>query len=80
MAYDSNKTIWPVGSIVIHAGDSKRDGKMLMRVIGYTSDGMAKTEYINLRQSRRRVYKNDIKWLLDPVQFGVKTQSAPEVQ
>jgi hypothetical protein len=49
MSYEENDINWAIGSIVIHAGDSK-DHKMLMVVTGGKSiDGeiLLETEYLN---------------------------------
>lgn len=59
-----NTTHWKKGDLVIHDADAKTD-KMLMRVIGYTRDGLCKTQYVD-RSHRRTVYKNEIAFLHDP--------------
>lgn len=59
-----NTTHWQKGDLVIHDADAKTD-KMLMRVIGYTRDGLCKTQYVD-RQHRRTIYTNELKYLHDP--------------
>jgi hypothetical protein len=72
MLYPPNTIKWAKGNIVIHWCDAK-EPKMLMRVIGYTRDGLIKTQYID-KQHKRTVWINDLKNLLDPRDFGLKAQ------
>lgn len=59
-----NTTHWKAGDLVIHDADAKTD-HMLMRVIGYTSDGLCKTQYVE-ETKRRTVFTNELKYLHDP--------------
>lgn len=69
MNYEANTNHWVKGHIVIHDADAK-EPRMLMRVIGYTRDGLCKTQYCS-RWLRRTVWKNEIKFLHDPARFGI---------
>lgn len=73
--YDPNTRHWNIGDFVIHSIDYKAD-YMLMVITGYTREGLAKTRYIKphpkmSKRDLRRVWVNDIKWLLDPAKFGI---------
>src|SRR5690242_15892723 len=67
--YAPNTITWQRGDVVLHYADAKHP-KMFMRVIGYTRDGLCKTQYIGA-DHKRTIYKNDIKNLLDPTKFGL---------
>lgn len=69
MNYKANTHHWRKGDIVIHDADAKHP-KMLMIVIGYTRDGLCKTQYVDKRR-RRKIFKNEIADLHDPDQFGI---------
>lgn len=70
---DTPNTIhWKTGDIVIHDKDAKCD-HMLMRVIGYTRDGLCKTEYVE-QTKRRTIYENEIKFLHDPNRPDIKAR------
>lgn len=73
MIYDANTIRWPVGALVIHDADAKRPD-MLMRVIGYTADGLCRTQYID-RGNGKTVWENDIKYLHAPHRFRIQTPS-----
>lgn len=70
MNYEPNTTHWGKGDIVLHDADEKTP-KMFMRVIGYTRDGLCKTQYVDKRH-KRTVYRNEIKWLHSVERFGFK--------
>lgn len=70
MLYEPNTIQWRRGDIVIHHADAK-EPKMLMRVIGYTRDGLVKTQYVDSRQ-KRTIYRNALKNLLDPRDFQLE--------
>lgn len=65
----ANEIQWRKGDIVIHDADAK-EPKMLMKVIGYTRDGLCKTQYIS-RDHKRTVWKNDIQYLHKPEMFKI---------
>lgn len=69
MPYEPNLTHWPRGSYVLHSGDAKQP-RSLMKIIGYTRDGLAKCKYVSKRKPRQ-IYINEIQHLHDPNQFGV---------
>lgn len=69
MNYEPNLTKWMRDAIVIHDADAK-EPKMLMRVTGFTRDGMVKTKYINPALPRRE-YRNNAIYLHDPARFGI---------
>jgi hypothetical protein len=71
MNYEPNTTQWQKGDIVIHDADAK-EACMLMRVIGYTRDGLCKTKYVD-KSRKRTVWKNGIEFLHDPARFGIVT-------
>lgn len=72
MNYEANTTKWKKGDIVIHDADAKEE-RMLMVVIGYTRDGLVKTEYIDRIWHYKNRYHNELKYLLDPARFGIVT-------
>lgn len=68
-----NTTVHSVGALVIHDCDAKRDD-MLMRVVGYDSDGMVRTVYVDTERqlrSRRKYWVNDLKYLHAPERVGM---------
>lgn len=74
MNYEPNTHTWEIGDLVLHDADRKHTD-MLMKVIGYTRDGLCRTKYINpfpLEHGFKRVYKNEIKCLHDPKRFGIE--------
>jgi hypothetical protein len=76
MPYPDNKIYWPADKIVLHKADAKHP-KMYMRVIGYTRDGLCKTQYVNLLQMRK-IWTNPISELLDPEDFGLRGTEDPD--
>ncbi len=86
MNYEPNKIQWKVGDFVIHDIDRK-DIDMIMQVIGYQKNGLCKTVYWKIHEwdrvcptcgnmmkvsdKRKRVYKNDIKFLHPLGAFGI---------
>jgi hypothetical protein len=71
--YEANARHWATGDLVLHDGDRK-EARMLMRVEGYTDDGLVRTRYIHPEMTRR-VWTNRAAVLHDPARFGV---SLPE--
>lgn len=74
--HPDNRVRWAVGTLVIHRGDAKMSC-MLMRVIGYTEEGLAQTQYVaahcrDFEKSTKKVWTNDIADLLYPADFGIK--------
>jgi len=70
--YAENSRRWKVGDLVIAMSDAK-EVSMLMRVIGYDGD-LCITIYEREAVWIKRIPKhwtNDIKYLLDPVKFGL---------
>jgi hypothetical protein len=67
MLYPPNTIQWKKGDIVIHWADAK-EPKMLMRVIGYTRDGLCKTQYVDPNRTRQ-VWTNRVTSLLNPKDF-----------
>ncbi len=72
MNNEPNTTHHAVGDLVIHDADAKTD-EMLMRVIGYTSDGKVKTKYANASRGVR-TYVNPIEVLHDPDRPDVRAR------
>lgn len=70
MAYPRNTHRWQKGDLVIHAADAKQS-HMLMRVIGYTKDGLCKTRY-DQPGHKRTVWQNELQYLLNPADFGIE--------
>jgi hypothetical protein len=86
MNYEQNKITWKVGDFVLHDIDAKRP-EMIMQVIGYQGNGLCKTVYfythewdricptcgqtMKVSDKRKRVYKNDIKYLHPLGAFGI---------
>lgn len=64
MNYEPNTTQWQKGDFVLHDADAK-EPRMLMRVIGYTRDGLCKTQYMT-PDHKRTIWKNRIAVLHDP--------------
>ena len=80
MGYPANTKQWRRGDLVIQIGDAKRDDKMLMHVVGYTREGLARTRYVYPdSRGKQRVYMNDIQYLLDPSDFGIDTTRAKAI-
>lgn len=71
MNYEPNTQQWFRGDAVIHDADAKRPD-MLMRVIGYTKDGLIRTIYVDTAKHGRTVYQNELKYLHDPRRFEIK--------
>jgi hypothetical protein len=71
MNYEPNTTTWKLDDLVIHDADAK-NVNMLMRVIGYTTDGQCRTVYVDDTRRRGNVFVNDIKYLHDPARFGIE--------
>lgn len=69
MNYEPNNIRWRKGDIVLHDADAK-EPRMFMRVIGYTRDGLCKTQYVD-KSHKRTIYTNDIKYLHSLSQFGL---------
>lgn len=65
--YPENTQRWRKGELVLHDSDAK-EPRMLMRVIGYTRDGLCKTQYV-FPDRRRIIWKNDLKNLHNPEQW-----------
>lgn len=76
MNYPENTTRWKPGDLVIHDADAK-ESRMLMRVTGYSkTNGLCITRYLD--PERRKIYENDIKYLLDPAPFGLTNAAAKD--
>lgn len=71
MNYLPNTQHWRRNDIVIHDADAKRED-MLMLVIGYTRDGLVKTQYLHPR-FKRTVYINEPRYLHHPARFEIAT-------
>ena len=69
MNYTPNTQQWRLGDIVLHDADEKSP-RMLMLVMGFTRDGLAKTQYVD-RRRRRMIWKNELKYLHNPSRFGI---------
>lgn len=80
MNYEPNIISWQVGDLVIHDADAKQE-HMLMRVTGFTRDGLVKTMYhrpgkdMPPRQ-RKKVWRNELKYLHDPNRFGIEVRNS----
>ncbi len=87
MNYEPNTTTWAIGDLVLHDSDHKSP-EMLMRVIGYTKNGLCQTKYISdrfqnssgrkSRQDMRETWENPLKYLHDPARFDVDTKVLAE--
>jgi hypothetical protein len=78
MNYEPNTEEWRWDDLVIHDADEKHP-RMLMKVIGFTRDGLVKTQYLDRRGIRRgglsrKVYVNELKYLHSPDLFGILTK------
>lgn len=73
MNYPPNIVQWKKGDLVIHDADAKRSD-MLMKVIGFTKDGLVKTQYVDRIKHRRFVWKNPMAVLHDPRRFKILTE------
>ena len=76
--YEANTIHWVKGSVVIHDADAK-EPKMLMRIVGFTRDGLAKCQYVDKRH-KRTIYPNAIAPLHTPARFGLNGNWANENQ
>lgn len=82
MNYEPNTIIWGQGDFVIHDFDAKRHD-MIMQVIGYQKNGLCKTVYFYNHKwegKKKRVYKNDIKYLHPLGAFGIREPDKDEEQ
>jgi hypothetical protein len=70
--YEANTIQWKRGDQVLHDADAK-ETRMLMVVIGYTRDGLCKTQYADGRH-HRRIYTNVIADLHDPARFRIEVK------
>lgn len=74
---------WRKGDLVLHRADAKHP-KMLMRVVGYTRDGLCRTVYHHTLLLGKKIhnktaeYRNDTGHLLDPRDFGIKPYIHPD--
>lgn len=64
MNYKPNTQKWGVGWLVLHDCDSK-EPRSLMEVVGFTRDGLYKTQYL-FKSRKRKIWKNELKYLHDP--------------
>lgn len=76
MNYEPNTRVWRKGDIVIHDADFKSPA-MFMKVIGYTRDGLVKTQYVS-RKFSRKVYTNEPKYLHHPDRFELHYADDPD--
>lgn len=86
MNYEPNTRHWEPDELVIHDADAKTPD-MLMRVIGYTPNGMVETEYADpvrraewkrrFKRERDRKLLNAIGYLHDPARFGIQVTTCP---
>lgn len=72
MNNEPNKIPWEKGSIVVHDADLKQP-RGLMRITGYTSNGLAKCRYIS-KKMPKKIHENLQMYLLDPAQFGLNAR------
>ena len=76
MNYKPNVIQWKVGDLVLHDCDAK-EGRMLMRVVGFTRNGLVRTAYVDSELQRqwgwppRSRLINRMVVLHDPARFGV---------
>ena len=72
--YRHNTTTWRKNDLVLHDADAKTVD-CLMRVIGYTKDGMVKTKYLYPEKisgrGGKKTWRNELKFLHDPERFGI---------
>jgi hypothetical protein len=75
MNYYPNTTHWEIGNIVIHDADAKR-ADMLMKVIGFSRDGMVKLCYVKNTpfHNNKTIYLNRMCVLHDPKRFGIDVE------
>lgn len=78
--YAPNTHHWQVGDLVVHFADYKAT-YMLMVVVGFTRDGLVKTKYANPSermhyQTRRKIWVNELAYLLDPAKFNIANIAA----
>ena len=76
--YDSNHHQWIRGSIVIHDEDAK-EPMMLMKITGFTKDGLAKCQYVD-RRKKRKLFINHLKYLHAPESFGLNPRWGEHAQ
>lgn len=69
--YTVNARHWQVGDLVLHSCDAKRRA-MLMRVLGYTPEGLCRTVYVEQSLGAEEMH-NDLKHLLFPGDFCIET-------
>lgn len=81
MIHPPNSVRWKAGDLVIHDSDAKR-ADMLMIVIGQDRSGVIFTRYafpwVQPRPWRRKIWRNSIEWLHDPVRFGITVARLPQ--
>lgn len=73
MNYPANTTRWRIGSVVIHDCDAK-EPYMLMRVVGYQRDGLARCQYIHASHKTSKIWPNPISVLHDPSRFRMTAE------
>lgn len=77
MNYEPNTTHWKIGDLVIHDADAKEE-RMLMRVVGFTKDGLVRLVYVDPKLQRKWGTKrnsallNRMAVLHDPAKFGLR--------
>lgn len=76
MRHEPNTIPWKVGDLVIHDADRKEPG-FLMRIVGHTPGGQAKTVYC-VAGDTKRVFVSDIKYLHDPARFNISLESVAQ--
>lgn len=72
-----NKINWKNGDIVIHDADYKQFLNLMIVTDAERSDGLIKTEYINLNRIEP-YHLNDKSWLHDPGEFGINISKSPK--
>ena len=72
MNYEPNDIQWRRGDIVIHDADAK-EPKMLMKIVGFTRSGLAKTQYVDKRR-QRKIWVNHMSVLHDPKRFKLNPE------
>lgn len=79
MIYPPNTRHWQPGDLVLHDGDEKVAG-MLMVVKGYDrKTGMCRTKYVHpgyYECMRKAAMLNELKFLHDPALFGVQVEKS----
>ena len=79
MNYEPNTITWQVGDLVIHDADAKTED-YIMRVTGFSRDGLVKTVYHRppkrmVARHKKKVWRNELKYLLDPNRFGIEVRN-----